>query len=357
MTPVGEEQPLFSFSFPLDSIRCLFLLLVFGFQLSHTEAFFSFTQDALSQQIPTHEIYQSNGHLPFLLLLLLASSFVLPLPSIEMLSRTYLVYENYDQTNSCLTWNSSKSHLVESHGYALNYCFPGTGQLKGYHWQILHEPPVESPAESPEEQAIVLRYLFYKNDPSCQPQNEIAQSFETLTNGCFSRSPPGASQTGDHGAQEGDQEGLQGGQQGEEGQGQGKEEADFRSTRYSLHVGSVPIYRDGVIFYGYTNSSSCQEQSEMDRVTWSFVRNNGCDPQIFSPVTGLHQEDESRRCQRGERAGGGGGFIEILRYPSKGTVCQGKEEEGEVSVITVTNSCQKGSVTGGEEVFFHPSCI
>jgi hypothetical protein len=302
-----EGKPFLYSSASLDSNRLLLLMLLFfSFHLSNTEAAFWKTDNLVKKQISENEIYQ-NGNSP---LHLTSSSFL-----VEMRAKTYLVYENFDETNTCLSWNSSKSQLVESHGYAIDHCFPGTGQLTGYFWKI-------NATIAEDGNSISLLYLFYKGDPTCHTTREIAQSVESLTNGCSPR-PIKASQRTN---------------------AEGQQQEILRSTYYSLQVG-LPTYRNGVIYNGYPTSLACDIGNAQDRVSWSYVRNNGCDPQIYSPAHQLHENDESRRCDQD-------GFVEILSYRTKDTTCREDEQ-----VKTVTMSCQKGSVTGGEEVFYRPSCL
>lgn len=179
----------------------------------------------------------------------------------------------------------------------VNHCFQGTGELAQFNWRL---QAVET------GETITVTYFFHQNDPTCKNPH-VATTIEKLTNGCFRR------KTG-------------------------------RGTRYSIQDG-LPYYPDGVVYYGYKDVNSCVKDEYSSRVAWSYVRNGRCDPQVFSPITGMHELDESRLCDAS-------GHMSYVVYNSKDSTCNTIVE----NEIPLYLQCNQSSVTGGELIWNRPLC-
>jgi hypothetical protein len=219
----------------------------------------------------------------------------------------YMIFSYHVDDSTC-----DDSSMIESHGYVIENCYTGRGDLTGLFWSF---------SVTNDETNYFLNYGFY-SDSECMT-TPVVSSTETVPYGCAARGNSGG------------------------------------YDRYKNFVTStkLPKFKDGVLFNGYQTEEDCHRHKKEDVVDWSFLSNNQCDPDIYSPVYGDHVTDETRSCQK-KKKGKGSEEDEMMMFTLFDTndmTCSG-------AVTTTTNinsdwDCKYGSNSGAGAVYQEPKCV
>jgi hypothetical protein len=242
-----------------------------------------------------------------------------PKPTPSPSESNYMVFTHHNDDSTC-----DDSTIMESHGYLINHCFVGMGDgLTGLFWSFTVAP-------SEDLTSLILNYNFY-TDSLCST-TPLVTSFETVPNGCASRGNSGG--------------------------------VNRFKNFYTASRPPTSKLTDGVLFNGYATEVSCQEHGkgkdkEMDVINWSFLLNEQCDPNPYSPIYGKHLTDEIRSCSKGKKKGKGGskgGEMTASLLNSNDMTCS-----GEVTTVTNLNTmewnCKYGSNTGVDGVYQEVKCL